>query len=382
MNTSTSFTFFGYPWFLLGLGAALLCGCDDDTVVKSDPLPGVEHGDEGRCPGTVRPINDGFCATEAVSPDCSQVDQTTPIDLCGVPLKAPPKDPDSGNNVALERSTTVEEYAGSGPPDLGWLFPEGYPEPADPDNSQDVTVNGVVNVFSHGCQSNEVDVSVYTVKRTGGADEAELGELVGSTVTTAEDCSIDGVAEENEDCGTRYECRYSYPGVPSETELVFLTEGAVWSQLYDYGVFIPNSEVQGGEWEHDVRALAADDYTVIAQVAMGSPITPGNGAMAGEVHDCGDVRLLNAVADVDVSRFITTYFTDNEENPLPNLDASATSTLGLYGAMDVRPGPVTVAAAGIVDGKLVAIGYFRARIYPDSVTSFTFRGLKPFQVSE
>jgi hypothetical protein len=46
----------------------------------------------------------------------------------------------------------------------------------------------------------------------------------------------------------------------------------------------------------------------------------------------------------------------------------------------VPPGPVTVAAAGVVNGALLGVGYQRARIFPNSVTSVTFRGLKPYQL--
>ena len=83
---------------------------------------------------------------------------------------------------------------------------------------------------------------------------------------------------------------------------------------------------------------------------------------------------------MNVPRLITTYFTDNEDNPLPDLSAQSTSTLGLYAAMDMEPGPVTIAAAGLHEGQLMGVGYFRARVFADAVTSVTFRGLQPFQV--
>ena len=118
----------------------------------------------------------------------------------------------------------------------------------------------------------------------------------------------------------------------------------------------------------------------IAQAAIGQPITTGHGAIAGEVHDCGDVRLTNAVADVDVQKRALTYFTSDEDNPLPDLGAFGTSKLGLYGAIDVVPGPATVAAAGLLNGQLVSLGQHRVYVYPDTVTSLTFRGLRPTQV--
>ncbi|MCC6523280.1 MAG: hypothetical protein IT373_11505 [Polyangiaceae bacterium] len=334
---------------------------------------------ESTCTTMCSPTNDEFCAGETDPLSCSALPPGAIVDVCGVPLQKPPK---SGATVQeMKRSENVDEFHGSGPVDLGCFEPAGYPAPADPASSQLVTMNGIAKIFSHGCESKNVQISVYKVKRTGGADDGDLGDLVGAMVTTPALCDAsNSVPEPNDDCGTRFECTFSYPNVPTETELVVVTEGGSWSPLYEYGVFIPNAEVAGGAYDHDVRALDQSDYNSIAQVALGATLTPGKGALAGEVHDCGDVRILNAVVDINKPRAVLTYFTDNEAHPLPSLDANATSTLGLYAAMDVAPGPVSVAAAGVVDGQLKTLGHFRVRIFPDSVTSYTFRGLKPFLV--
>ncbi|MEZ4294952.1 MAG: hypothetical protein R3B70_08235 [Polyangiaceae bacterium] len=237
-------------------------------------------------------------------------------------------------------------------------------------------------IFSHGCQSNKLNIEVHKVKRTGGADDGEVGELIGTPVITADDCTIDGTPSDEENCDpARYECAFEYPGVPTETELVIKTSGTQWTALYDYNIFIRNSEVSNGVWEHDVRALATDDYALISQTAIGAPITTGHGAIAGEIHDCGDVRLINALVDVNVQRKVLTYFGDDEAHPLPNLSGKATSSLGLYSAIDVNPGQASISAAGIAkDGTLRGIGFLRIHVYPDSVSTVTFRGMNPILV--
>ncbi len=368
-------------WSLLALVAA---ACSDGNQVVAggkgcEGLEGTELGDAGSCAKTCTTLNDAFCASDAVEAACPAGNvPTPPVDVCGVLLPLPPDT--AGVVDELERSSGVEEYAGTGAPDLGCYDPSGYPAPPDPSASQAVTLKGVAKIFSHGCESNDLSIAVHEVVRDGSANDGMPGDLVGTTVVTATDCKIDGVPEELEDCGTRYECVYEYPDVPTETELMVVTGGAIWAPIYEYGLYIGNDDVVNGAFEKDVRALAQDDYQVIAQVAMGKNITPGNGAIAGEVHDCGDVRLVNAIVDVDKPKFVTTYFTNDEENPLPDLSAKASSTLGLYSALDIAPGPVAVAAAGVLDGKLVSVGFFRGRIFPDAVSSFTFRGLRPFQV--
>jgi hypothetical protein len=326
-----------------------------------------------RCPDDVAPAeNSAFCEAVATDPNCDIVTAGQRHQVCGVPLTKPLSE--------LERSANVKKYAGSGPPDLGCYAPAGYP--AAPGMPSMVTMTGVAEIFSHGCASTNLTIEVWTVKRTGGADDGDLGTLIGSPVTTPADCMAESLATEEDDCGTRYECNYTYPGVPTETELVIRTDGDVWAPLYEYNIFIRNEAAPGGTWTHNVRALAQDDYGVISQVALGAPITVGHGAIAGEVHDCGDVRLVNAVVDVNVDKAVTTYFTNDEDHPLPELQARGTSTLGLFSSMDIKAGPVSVGAVGLVDGTVTTVGYFQARVFEDAVTSVTFRGLPPFLIQK
>ncbi|MBI4704749.1 MAG: hypothetical protein HY744_26905 [Deltaproteobacteria bacterium] len=363
-----------------------LCGCGDkgatpppaQTCADSAIGKSAKTGGDGRCPGQCRPLEDAFCAASAPA-GCPPVAASRPgaqVDICGVPLTPP------AELKEAQRSANVDEYAGTGPVDLSCYEPGGYPPVPDPSSSQKVALKGIAKVFSNGCQSNGVEMEMYRVKRTGGADDGEPGALAGSCPKTDADCQVGGVKSSDivKTCEERWECRYSCTDVPTETELLIKTFGEQWAPLYEYGVFIPNAEVKGGEWEHDVRALANDDYTVIPQVAFGGKITPGNGAVGGEVHDCGNVRVMNAFVDVDADRTILTYFNEDENKPLPDKTRRATSALALYSAMDIPSGPITVAAAGLVGGELRALGFFRARVFGNSITSVTFRGLKPFQV--
>ena len=372
------------PLVVVGAAGLLTCSCSESEKVGADAGGGYTDqqcldmgGSAGRCEGLCRPGNDAFCEAAAASIDCANLEANAPgsaIDVCGVPLKTPTG---TGGAVAeLKRSSGVDEYGGSGPPDLSCFSPGAYPAKPDPANSQNITMRGFARIFSNGCESNALDIEVWTVTSDGQKDQ-----MVASSDTPAE-CKSAALGEQTitDECDPRWECSYAVENVPTEKELIVLTYGQYWAELYDYGVFIRNDDVASGEWEHDVRALANDDYTTIPQVAMGKTVTPGRGVMAGEVHDCGVERLINAVVDVDAQKFMLTYFDDNEDGPLPVSDAKTTSGLGLYAALDIKPGPITIAAAGVVDGQLVVVGFQKARIYADAVTSVTFRGLKPFQV--
>ncbi len=317
--------------------------------------------------------NTEFCDADPAATNCKLATAAYVNQVCGVPLKDPAGD--------LVRSAGLDEYAGTGPVDVACYSQAGWPKAAG--TSQKAKLKGTAKIFSSGCESHDLKVEVYTVKRTGGTDDGMPDQLVGSPVTTAKECKSAGVASDDPDkCGTRYECTYEYADVPSETELLIKTYGDTWKPLYEYDVYVPNDRLKDGAFEKNVRALAQDDYQVIPQAAIGGPITTGHGAIAGEIHDCGDVRVSNAVVDIDVAKAQTVYFTDNEDHPLPDPQGhpKGTSTLGLYAALDVKPGPVTVAAAGKVGGKLVTLGFFHVQVFADAVTSVTFRGMRPFQV--
>lgn len=347
----------GGPFALLSLVVCLGTGCGDDGGA----------GGGASCELTPA-ANSEFCSANAVEATCDLV-PSAKHDVCGVALNDAP-DP-------LERSSNVLEFGGDGPPDVSCFEPANYPAP--PGASEPVTVTGFAQIFSGGCNSHDLKITFFRVQEDG-----QLGEPIGEGVVTPEDCVDIGKSTEHDDCGTRWECPYTYEGVPTETELAVRTEngpaGQLWAPLVQYNVYVPSSEVVDGGWNHDVRALAEPDYSVIPATAIGSPIQAGHGAVAGEVHDCGDVRLTNAIADIDQPKVVTTYFTSDEDSPLPDPSAKSTSLLGLYAALDVPEGPVTVAAGGIVDGKFVTLGRHRAWVYPDTVTSVTFKGLRPYQV--
>lgn len=362
------------------LRSALAIGASAVLVVLASACSSASSGggssttDANCATKLTKAANAEFCIGDPANTDCKLATAAYVDQVCGVPLKAPSGD--------LARSAGLKEYSGSGAPDTACYEQANWPKASG--TAGKAKLKGVAKIFSSGCQSHSLKIEVYTVKRTGGTDDGLPDQLVGTPVTTADDCQKSGgvPSDDPDKCGTRYECTYEYDGVPTETELLIKTSGDTWKALYEYDVYVPNDKLQAGAFEKNVRALAQDDYQVIPQAAIGGPITAGHGAIAGEVHDCGDVRVSNAVVDIDVAKAQTVYFTDNEDHPLPDPQGhpKGTSTLGLYAALDVKPGPVTVAAAGNVGGKLVTLGFFHVQVFPDSVTSVTFRGMRPFQL--
>jgi len=349
--------------FTVVLASAAACGDDG----SSGATTGGAGGDDANCGGGITPVvNSEFCQQGATL-NCALLTPAATNQLCNVALPQPAAE--------LTRATDTDEFSGQGAPNVSCYAPASYP-PAPPASSA-ASLVGHVRVFSNGNDTANVTIEVYDVQPTG-----ELGARIGNAVVTPDSCTATGEASDCEDCPdeTRYECDYVYEGVPTETPLAVKTSGSSWQSLIAYNIYVPTSDLVDGGYEYDPRALATDDYGVIAQAAIGGPITTGNGAIAGEVHDCDNVRVLNAVADVNVNKKALVYFTSNEDDPLPEAGALGTSRLGLYAALDVPSGPAVVAAAGLVNGQVVALGEHKVWVYPDTVTSLTFRGLRPTQV--
>ena len=365
------------------LGGLFLLGCGGNTVgggagsTGCAALGATKSETSTSCPNQCAPTNAAYCAKNGFKSSCSG----GAVDACGVSLPLPDK---KGTNVVeLKRSADVQEFAGNGPVDLSCFVPGTFPPPPDTAGSKPAKLIGLAKIFSHGCESKDLTIEIHKVVRSTGTDDGNPGEIVGAAVTTPSKCdATNSTPKENKDCtgGSRFECKFEYADVPTETELMVITKGKGWGPIYEYGLFVRNTDVKDGVFDKDVRALAQDDYNTIAQVAIGHPLTPGQGAIAGEVHDCGNVRLSGAIVNIDQPKLALSYFSENEANPLPDLSAKSTSKLGLYAAFEIAPGPVTLASAGVLDGKLVSTGYFRARVFKDAVTTLTFRGLRPFQL--
>ncbi len=363
----------------LALGGLSACGGGSgETAGAGTASFSFATGAPGACGGTATPTDDEICANVAAPTSCA-ASKEKPIESCGVLIPAPTEI--QGKVNELVRTTDTVEYAGTGAVDISCFDPANYPP--KPGQSKTVSIAGRVKIFAAGCDSKDVTIEVHKV-----ADDGSLGDLVGTPVTTTADSPSELDTLQGSCVDGRTLRKFTYDGVPTETQVVIVTSGAPgkgWAKLYEYAMYISNSDPAlsaDGVWTHDVRALAEDDFSTIPSAAMGQTITPGNGALAGEIHDCGDVRLSYAMVDVDKPRKSFVYLNDNEDNPMPDLSRGAlgTAKLGLYAALDIKPGPIQVAAVGVLDNKLVTLGYAKAYIFENSVTAVTLRGVRPYQV--
>lgn len=274
-------------------------------------------------------------------------------------------------------------------PDLGCLT-----SPGTVGTPAMVTLTGYVKLFANGDDSQGVKIDIFK-EGTDGA----LGASVATYTTTTMDPSV--VETWSSQCPTAG-CNlreFSIPDVPSNTKLIIQTSDAtgsgLWGDVYDYNIFITDPPAKFGTADSNCKtgpcynpiAVAATDINSVAAAAIGASINPTQGVLAGEVHDCGDIRLSGATVDTDQPHEGPMfYFDDTEDDPLPDDTRQAsdegTSSLGLFGALDLPTGvPVRISATGFYQGKLTLLGTYVVQIFPGAVTALSLRGRGAFQTS-
>jgi hypothetical protein len=313
------------------------------------------------------------------APACTTAEPLTACCTC----LATPKD-------ALADGTGLHRYtaAAGTQPDLSCLT-----QSTSLGTPQTVTLTGYVWLFSSGTDSAGVKVEVFTENHPSSPDGSISSSPIGSYTTSSTD-----PADPTDTTWRATQCpngcsyrQYTISGVPTETPLVIKTSDAAnngWTTLYDYNVYFKNGDVQNGQVSYDATAVSAVDPNTVAQT-VGQTITSGMGLLAGEVHDCSDVRLHGATVETDKPHGgAMMYFTDDEAQPLPSLQAGDTSTLGLFGALNMATGtPVRVTAVAkcpsgsgaCTQGDYVMLGTYVVQMYPGAVTALALRGRRPWQ---
>jgi hypothetical protein len=334
----------------------------------------------------------------------------------------------------------VTEYcdtSGVAAPNLGCLGKTGAAPGTSPAT---VTLTGFVHVFSSGPDSNNVSVQVFDAAGVTASDLGgqSLGSLLskldpatqracdadgskGCSLPLAGGCALplcnDGLNGHSDDhkycrdngsggeCSDRlrWESRYALANIPTNTQLVIRVTGPAgssditWATTVSFNVFLSTSDracaslsdtdcldksdAANPKYQLNVSALSSADYVNIPTISgLAGGISAGEGAMAGEVHDCDNVRVGNVEVVTTPSADRFTYFNGNPVKTLPDASRAAVGTdrLGLFAALNEKPGKVHVEAGGALSagGALTSFGTFDAYVYANTTTIVNVNGGK------
>jgi hypothetical protein len=358
---------------------ATACSSSKSTVTAGD------GGTGATCAAPVTVASAEFCSTCTFASTASPAtcNNNRPMNACCAWVQEPKQEAQRG--VGLHYFGSPD---GTTTPNLDCLA-----NPVAQGTPKTVTLKGFVKLFSSGNDSAGVKIEIYKGTNADGS----LGDLVGTAFTTTSDDAKDApqmpLPTWSSKCPTDG-CKlrsYTYEGVPTETPLIVRTSdatgtGNTWSDLYDYNIYIPNSAVDGSNVApYDPSAVAATDVNTVASAAGGFTVKPDKGVLAGEVHDCGDVRLSGAMVDTDLPHEGEMfYFNDVESDPLPDKTRApqglGTSKLGLFGALNIQTGtPMKISAVIKSGGKDVLLGTYTVQLFPGAITALSFRGRRPWQ---
>ena len=316
----------------------------------------------------------------------------------------------------------------------------GMTGPAPGATPAKVTLTGFVHVFSSGPDSNNVKVQVFdaaTVTASDPANQPTLGVLTatldpatqracdadaakGCSLPLANGCALpicnDGLGGRADDhkycrdngaggeCSSRlrWESRYSIPNIPTNTKLVIRVTGPAgmsdtnWATTVAFNIFLSTndractslsdtdcldkSDAANPKYQLNVSALSASDYVNIPTISgLAGGITSGEGAIAGEVHDCDNVRVDNVEVATTPGADRLTYFNGNPIMTLPDASRASVGTdrLGLFAALNEKPGAVHVETGGGTSaggGALMSFGTVDAFVYSNTVTIVNVNG--------
>ncbi len=311
-----------------------------------------------------------------------------------------------------------------------------------PSGPATVTLTGFVHAFSSGPDSKGTSVAIYDAAAlkaasspsgvtpiatltnltldpatqracdTDGTKGCSIPLAGGCTVPTCAD-GLNGHADQQKYCyddgasgvcsdRLRWEARYTIPNVPTNKQLVISSTGAngmsdqVWATVFAWNVFLSTADpdckdlsstdcwdktdAQNPKYQLNVSALSQSDYVNIPQTAgLSGGIPMGQGAVAGEIHDCDNIRIANVTVGVTPPAARFTYFNGDPIKTIPDASRLATDRLGLYAGLSLTPGTASVVAGGLLSAgaTLTSFGTFDAHAFPDSVTIVNVNGGKP-----
>jgi hypothetical protein len=190
------------------------------------------------------------------------------------------------------------------------------------------------------------------------------------------------------------------PSIPTNTNLVVRVTGtngvsdSAWGTTVSFRIFLSTddhactslgdtdcldlSDPTHPKYQLNVTAISSTEFTSVATYAgLPGGIGSGLGAIAGQVRDCDNVRITDALVGTIPTADRLTYFSGIPMIPTATRATIGTDESGLFAALNLAPGPVQVQAAGalVANGPNVSFGAFDGFVYANTLSLVNLNGL-------
>ncbi len=252
--------------------------------------------------------------------------------------------------------------------------------PSLPKGPTEATVWGPVEAFGMGDDTTGVKVEVFDAVK-----DTELKTPLASTTSAAAkdtgDCApacdsgktcLNGSCVKDKDGDGNPIGYIKLEKIPTNTMLVFRATKTGIATTVQYNLWIKADKVTTkGMYKESVYVVSNVTKNLIA-AAAGAQILLGTAAVAGEIHDCNNEMVKGARVTLSLLPQKLAYFNGKE---MPDQKQDETNTDALYAAVNIKPpaagAEMRVAASARVQGKVVNIGDYTIKVFPEQITILT-----------
>jgi hypothetical protein len=214
---------------------------------------------------------------------------------------------------------------------------------------------------------------------------------------------FDSDCQKHLDCGHGFECdskygkcqkqygKYKIDDVPTNTPIIIKSQAVEfidkWKNTFTWFVYLfadnaVKCENEGCEYEYRLNATIVSDgqWESVPNTMMIGNIKKGNSAIGGRVQDCriAGQRVSWPMSNVTVMTgnppVIVGYFTESEDDALPDPNRMSTNIFGTYAALDIVPGFNRIAGAVLAGSGVKSAGSVDLYIIPDALMIVNFPG--------
>ena len=359
--------------------ALVLCSCSDSDDPKQtdaalpDTGPAKEASvNEAGSDGATSKCTIGEAINACTSGTCKAEKDCSPTGGSGLAGTCVSKQcvPDPKNDAKAKKGSTFDSA-----PDLTCLTTA----PKLPSGPAKATAWGPVTTFGMNAVTTGLKVEIFAPGADPGLKTA-LGSVTSAEAKAKGTCSsactggklcMYGKCVSAKDSQGNKTGFWEIKDIPTNKLLAFRVSGTGFVSTVQYNLWVRADKVtkDGAAYE---EAYVISDLTkkLIPASAGIAEIAKGNGAVAGEVHDCNDDMVKGATVSFSLRPQKVVYFASG----LPNATLTETTEDSVYAGLNIAPGTtgdITVTAAVKVGGKVTEIGQQTIRLFADQIVILT-----------